>query len=257
LLASENQLFGSSRLLEKEPVFYYLCAKVHKGTINSMAAYSMFKSSIGRKFVMGLTGLFLITFLVVHVSVNACIYFNDGGQTFNKVAEFFGTNIFIRTMEIVLFALLILHILQSLALTRQNKTARPVEYVMNNGQANSKWYSRSMGLLGTLILIFLIIHLRHFWIISRFTDRITGGEETLFDEMKEVFSQLWVVILYAAAMVSLAYHLLHGFQSSFQTMGWNHPKYMPIIKKAGVLFSIIVPLVFASMPFAIYMGYIK
>lgn len=220
------------------------------------ASYSLFQSSIGRKFIMGLTGLFLITFLVVHVSVNACIFFNDGGETFNTVAEFFAKNIIIRTMEIVLFLGLILHIVQSYLLTRQNQKARPIQYVAFNGNANSKWYSRSMGLLGTILLMFLIIHLRHFWVISRFTDEITSGEETLFGEMKEVFSQLWVVILYSAAMVSLSYHLMHGFQSAFQTMGWNHPKYMPLIEKVGFWYSVIIPIIFACMPIAIYMKWI-
>lgn len=223
-------------------------------TIMATASYSLFQSSIGRKFVMGLTGLFLITFLVVHCSVNACIFFNDGGITFNKVAEFFGTNIFIRTMEIVLFLGLILHIVQSYLLTRQNQKARPVPYAAFDGNANSKWYARSMGLLGTLLLIFLIIHLKDFWIKTRFT----GLEEpTLFDEMKEEFSQLWVVAIYCAAQISLSYHLMHGFQSSFQTMGWNHPKYTPIIKKVGFWFAVIVPLIFASMPIAFYSGFIK
>lgn len=222
-----------------------------------MATTTLFASSIGRKFVMGLTGLFLITFLVVHVSVNACIFVNDGGELFNTVAEFFATNIFIRTLEIVLFVLLILHMVQSLLLTLQNKKARPVQYAAYAGQANSKWYSRSMGLLGTLILIFLIIHLKHFWVVSRFTDHITSGEETLYGEMQEVFSHLWVVILYCAAMVSLAYHLMHGFQSAFQTMGWNHPKYMPLVKKLGFAFAIIVPVIFALMPIAMYCGWVK
>ena len=219
--------------------------------------YNLFQASIGRKFIMGLTGLFLITFLVVHCSVNACIFFNDGGETFNMVAEFFSSNILIRTMEIVLFFGLILHVVQSYLLTRQNQKARPVPYAVFNGNANSKWYARSMGLLGTILLIFLIIHLRHFWIVSRFTDEITSGRETLFGEMKEVFSVLWIVILYTLAQISLSYHLMHGFQSAFQTMGWNHPKYTPFVKKVGFWFSIIIPLIFASMPIAMYMKWIE
>ena len=159
-------------------------------------------------------------------------------------------------MEIVLFLGLILHIVQSYLLTRQNQRARPIPYAVFNGNANSKWYSRSMGLLGTILLIFLIIHLRHFWVISRFTDEITSGKETLFGEMKEVFSELWVVVLYTAAMVSLSYHLMHGFQSAFQTMGWNHPKYLPLIKKVGFWYAVIIPIIFASMPIAIYMKWI-
>jgi succinate dehydrogenase / fumarate reductase cytochrome b subunit len=222
------------------------------------------KSSIGKKFVMGITGLFLITFLIVHCFINMLIFFNDGGETFNKGAEFMGTNWLIRTMEIVLFAGLILHIVQALVLTLENKKARPVGYSVVNGAANSKWYSRSMGLLGTLILMFLIIHLKHFWVVSRFTDHIAHnefeklpGQETLYHEMLEVFENPVVVIIYVLSMISLAYHLLHGFQSAFQTLGLNHKKYTPHIKKCGVVFSIVISVLFAVMPIAMHLGWVK
>ncbi len=218
---------------------------------------SMFKSSLGKKLVMGITGLFLISFLMVHCFLNSLIFINDGGETFNLGAEFMAKNWLIRAMEIVLFGGLLWHIIQAAILTRENKKARPVAYAASNPSANSKWYSRSMGLLGTILLIFLIIHLRHFWVVSRFTDEITSGRETLFNEMKEVFSQLWVVILYCLAMVSLGYHLLHGFKSAFQTLGWNHVKYNAIIEKTGMIISIVLPVLFAAMPIAIYMGLIK
>ena len=218
---------------------------------------SMFKSSLGKKLVMGITGLFLISFLMVHCFLNSLIFINDGGETFNLGAEFMAKNWVIRAMEIVLFGGLLWHIIQAAILTRENKKARPVAYAASNPSANSKWYSRSMGLLGTILLIFLIIHLRHFWVVSRFTDEITSGRETLFNEMKEVFSQLWVVILYCLAMVSLGYHLLHGFKSAFQTLGWNHVKYNAIIEKTGMIISIVLPVLFAAMPIAIYMGLIK
>ena len=218
---------------------------------------SMFKSSLGKKLVMGITGLFLISFLMVHCFLNSLIFINDGGETFNLGAEFMAKNWVIRAMEIVLFGGLLWHIIQAAILTRENKKARPVAYAASNPSANSKWYSRSMGLLGTILLIFLIIHLRHFWVVSRFTDEITSGRETLFNEMKEVFSQLWVVVLYCLAMVSLGYHLLHGFKSAFQTLGWNHVKYNAIIEKTGMIISIVLPVLFAAMPIAIYMGLIK
>jgi succinate dehydrogenase / fumarate reductase cytochrome b subunit len=213
---------------------------------------------------MGATGLFLITFLIVHCFVNMLIFFNDGGETFNKGAEFMGTNWVIRAMEIVLFAGLIIHMVQALVLTMENRKARPVQYAKFNGAANSTWYSRSMGLLGTLILMFLIIHLKHFWVLSRFTDHIAhneyeklAGQETLFREMVEVFENPIVVLVYVLSMVSLAYHLLHGFQSAFQTLGLNHRKYTPMIKKTGVAFSVVICVLFASMPLAMYFGYIK
>ncbi len=217
-------------------------------------------SSIGKKVIMGLTGLFLITFLVVHCFINSLIFFNDGGLTFNEGAHFMGHNWLIRAMEIVLFLGLILHSIQALLLTMENRKARPVGYNKFHGAANSTWYSRSMGLLGTLILFFLIVHLAHFWVKSRITGiptHDTQGRENLYAIMQQTFKNPWVVLLYCFAMVSLAYHLLHGFQSSFQTLGLNHKKYTPFIKKFGVAFAIIIPLIFAAMPVTVYLGIIK
>lgn len=218
------------------------------------------KTSIGKKVVMGLTGLFLISFLVVHCFINCLIFFNDGGLTFNVGAAFMAHNWLIRAGEIVLFAGLILHVVQALILTLENKKARPIGYAKVDGPANSSWYSRSMGLLGTLLLIFLIIHLIHFWVKSRFTGlpgEDANGNENLYTVMQTTFSMLWVVVLYALSMISLAYHLLHGFQSAFQTLGLNHKLYTPIIKKAGICFSIFIPFIFALMPILMYLGIIK
>ena len=199
------------------------------------------------------------------------IFFNDGGETFNHWAHFMGSNLIIRIMEIGLFLGLILHIIQGLVLTLQNNKARPIKYAKNNASSNSKWYSRSMGLLGTLILIFLIIHLYHFWTPSRFggmwgihelqeTTLSTYNNQPVHDlyaEMQKVFEgNLLIVIIYVLGVFSLGWHLLHGFQSSFQTFGVNHKRYTPIIKGVGVAFSIIVPLIFALMPVAIYCGWL-
>ncbi len=215
-----------------------------------------FTSSVGRKFVMGLTGLFLITFLIVHVSINALIFFNDGGKSFNEAAHFMSSNTIVRILEIGLFAGIILHIIQAVMLTAQNKAARPQGYTFNNPSANSKWYSRSMGLLGTLILMFLVLHLYHFWWptkVAFYTDQ----EHDTFQNIKMIFQELWVVAIYVLGVISLGYHLLHGFQSSFQTMGWNHKKWTPVVKTIGIWFSIIVPIIFALMPISIYLGWIS
>lgn len=213
-------------------------------------------SSLGRKLIMAVTGLSLITFLLVHCGINSTIFFNDGGETFNAAAEFMGGNWLIRTAEVGLMAGFIIHIADGLMLWKSNREKRPVKYAIVKGEANSTWYSRSMGVLGSLVLIFLIIHLRHFWITSRFTDEITGGHTTLFAEMKLVFANPIAVVLYVAGCLSLSYHLMHGFQSSFQTMGINHPKYTPFIKSLGFGFAIIIPLIFTAMPISMYFGWI-
>jgi len=218
----------------------------------------LFTSSIGRKVLMAVTGLSLVAFLLVHCGINACIFFNDSGKTFNAAAEFMAHNWLIRTAEVGLFGGLLIHIIQGLSLSLSNQTKRKEKYRASAGDANSKWYSRSMGILGSLLLIFLVMHLKHFWVVSRFTDAIreTKGS-TLFDEMKTVFTDPLPVIIYVIGCLSLAYHLLHGFQSAFQSVGINHPVYTPIIKSVGNAFSLIVPLVFAAMPIAMHLGWIK
>ncbi|MET3112806.1 succinate dehydrogenase / fumarate reductase cytochrome b subunit [Pedobacter sp. CG_S7] len=226
-----------------------------------MASFgNAFSSSIGKKLIMGITGLFLVLFLLVHCFINALIFMNDGGLTFNKGAEFMANNWLIRAGEIVLFVGLIAHIYQGARLTFQNQAARSIKYAVNDGNANSKWYSRSMGLLGTLLLIFLIVHLANFWVVSRFIGIPThdaNGLEDLFAVMKGTFSNVGIVILYVLAMASLCYHLLHGFASTFQTLGWNHKKYNGIISSLGIWYSIIISVVFALMPIAMYFDLIK
>jgi succinate dehydrogenase / fumarate reductase cytochrome b subunit len=214
------------------------------------------KTSVGKKVLMGLTGLFLISFLVVHVSLNATIFFNDGGQTFNAGADFMAHNIVIRIMEIVLFAGLIIHIVQALTLTLANKKARPVAYAKIDGAANSSWYSRSMGILGSLLLLFLVSHLSHFWIDTKIAV-FKNEEHNTYLEMKEVFSHWYVVLIYLVGVIALCYHLLHGFQSAFQSLGLNHKLYTPIIKKVGVWFSIIVCLLFAAMPVCMFLNIVQ
>ena len=233
---------------------------------------NFFTSSIGKKYTMGLTGFFLITFLIVHCGLNFMIFFNDGGQTFNHWAQFMGDNLIIRTMEIGLFLFLLLHVIQGIILWRQNASARPVKYVVNHPEANSKWYSRSMGLLGTLILLFLVVHLYHFWTPSRFGGigsiepleeaslSVYNNQEVhnLYAAMQTVFkNSLVIVIIYIAGVISLCWHLLHGFQSAFQTFGINHKRYTPFIKGLGVFYSIVICLLFALMPIAIYLNWIN
>lgn len=218
----------------------------------------MFTSSVGKKWVMALTGLFLITFLVVHAGINACIWANDGGVMFVDAAHFMGSSWVIRIIEIGLMAGFLIHIVQGLMLVFQNRSKRKKGYAVIMGNKGSKWYSRSMGLLGTLILIFLIIHLSHFWVPNRDNQGWLLGEElNLYERMKETFQTEWIVILYVLGCISLAWHLLHGFQSAFRTIGVSNKRYLLLLNTAGIGFSIIVPLIFAMMPVSFYLGWLK
>lgn len=216
-------------------------------------------SSVGKKLVMAFTGIFLILFLIVHVGLNACIWANDNGEMFNKGAHFMGGFWVPRVLEIGLFLGLIIHIVQGLVLTFSNKSKRgDVPYAIAYGNRGSKWYSRSMGLLGTIILMFLILHLSDFWIPNRSHQGFLLGEEiNLYAKMQEVFSMLWVVIVYVLGCISLAYHLAHGFQSAFRTIGVHNKRWQIIIIALGYGFSIIVPLLFALMPLSFYFGWLS
>jgi succinate dehydrogenase / fumarate reductase cytochrome b subunit len=212
-----------------------------------------FSGTVGRKIVMSVTGLFLCSFLVVHLVGNLQLFNNDGGASFNLYSHFMANNMIIRFMEIILVLGFGFHIYDALVLTRKNKVARPVGYANNHPEQNSTWSSRNMGLLGTVILVFLIIHLWNFFVPARF-----GGLEgvviedveydNLYQRVVESFQVWWYVAIYVISMVALAYHLIHGFQSGFQTLGLDHKKYTPFIQKFGYAFSIIVCLGFAAIP---------
>ncbi len=214
-------------------------------------------SSIGKKFLMGLTGLFLIVFLIVHASINASIFFNDSGTTFNMLADFMANNFILHLIEVVLFIGIAAHVVQAAILTRQNRKARPQKYAVQNSAVSSKWYSRSMGLLGTLLLMFLILHLKNFWVPTKMAVMEGVKDHHTFTHLIDIFSNPIIVVVYLLGLVSLLYHLLHGFQSAFQTFGLNHKKYTPFIKALGFWYSVIIVLLFASMPITIFLGLIK
>lgn len=230
-----------------------------------------FSSAVGRKIVMGLTGLFLISFLIVHVGLNSCVFndlpfFNpkDNGSMFNRAAHFMGASLVIRIMEIGLFAGFILHIIQGYVVEAKNRSRRGAKpYKVNLGNRGSKWYSRSMALLGTLIFLFLIMHVSQFWVPSRITgglEEATYGYTTthnLFLKMYQTFQNPIIVILYLVGVFSLFWHLMHGFQSAFKTMGVHNKKYQTLLTTVGYWFSAIVCLLFALMPVSMYFNWVN
>ncbi|HMV15277.1 MAG: succinate dehydrogenase cytochrome b subunit [Chitinophagales bacterium] len=221
-----------------------------------MAKEKFITSSIGKKIIVGLTGLFLISFLVVHVGINSTILINDNGETFNTAAHFMSHNWIIRVMEIGLLLGLLAHIGLTLRLHFENKAKRPVAYAVSAGNANSKWYSRSMSVLGLLLLIFLVLHMGDFWYHTKVAI-FTGAEENSFLEVKEALTKWYIVVPYILGFIALGYHLLHGFPSAFQTLGLNHKKYTPIIAALGTAFSIVVPGLFGAIALAIFFGLVQ
>ena len=224
-------------------------------------------SSIGQKVVMSLTGLFLISFLAVHLVGNLQLLTLDEGTSFNDYAYFMTTNPVIGGLSYGLYAGFLLHAIQGLALwyrNRQVSAGGQTRYAVNAIQSASKHAparsSTHAALLGTIILVFLGIHMGDFWYSMKFTDDIEmvataghpAGVKNLYYKVSQSFSQWWIVLIYVISMVVLAFHLMHGFWSAFQTLGLNHRKYTPLLKAAGVVYSIVVPLAFAAIPVYMY-----
>ncbi len=207
---------------------------------------------------MSFTGLFLILFLVGHMLGNTLLFFDDGGQAFNEYARFMTSTPIIQALSLVTYASIIIHAVYSIVITRINRRARPIQYALNKASASSPWYSRNMGILGTIVLIFLVVHFRSFWYEMRFGQLPvvnydgSGEFKDLYSIVAESFKQWWYVLLYVVAMIGLAFHLSHGFKSAFQTLGLTHKKYTPLIEGVGLWFSIVVPTIFALIPVVMF-----
>ncbi len=215
--------------------------------------------TIGRKVIMALTGLFLIMFLAVHLAGNLQLLHNDGGEAFNLYSQFMAHNPLIQAVSKGNFFFILLHIFVSITLYVRNKKARPIGYKVSSGNSNSSWSSRSMTLLGTLILIFILLHLRGFWYILKFGEvpsvTIDGvSMHNAYQLIVEAYAIPGVMVFYVISMIVLAFHLWHGFASAFQSLGLNHPKYNGIISGLGKLYAIIVPALFALIPIYMYLN---
>jgi succinate dehydrogenase / fumarate reductase cytochrome b subunit len=214
-------------------------------------------SSLGKKTVMALSGLFLCLFLVEHLYTNVHLFFGDGGKEFNEASHNMVHSIIIRIIEVVLFLAIIVHVAQALLLTKDNMDARPVKYAVSGVSKTSNWFSRNMLLTGSIIFFFIVVHLYNFFVPYRVTGEAVGpyeteaiaqGAETLAMEVSEALMNPIYAIIYLFSVLLLAFHLNHGFQSAFQTLGVNNQKYGKIWKMVGTGFSVLIGIGFGSFP---------
>lgn len=271
-----------------------------------MAKSALLKSSIGKKYWMALTGLFLCTFLVGHLAGNLQLLVPDNALNFNKYALFMTSNPAVKLLSYLTYISIIFHAVDGILLAIQNKKARPIAYAKNDSAANSGFASRNMAVLGTVILIFIATHMINFWAKMHFDEKMPLQKMTIeaqpgmkqdfylttdggyipandpsyviknrtefydanakvkvkegykdlykltFEFFKDAKYGLFFTLFYVFAMIVLAFHLLHGFQSAFQSLGANNPKYTPVIKLIGKGFAIIVPFLFAIIPLYIH-----
>jgi succinate dehydrogenase / fumarate reductase, cytochrome b subunit len=212
-------------------------------------------SSLGKKTVMALSGLFLCLFLVEHLYTNVHLFFGDGGKEFNEASHNMVHSIIIRIIEVVLFLAIVVHVAQALLLTKENSDARPVKYAVSGASKTSNWFSRNMLLTGSVIFFFIVVHLYNFFVPYRVTGHVVGpeealasGGETLAMEVAEAMANPVYAIIYLVSIALLAFHLNHGFQSAFQTLGLNNQKYGKIWKLAGTGFAALIFVGFAAFP---------
>jgi succinate dehydrogenase / fumarate reductase cytochrome b subunit len=209
------------------------------------------KSSIGRKIAMALSAFFLMFFILQHFAINVLSVFNP--DAFNEVSHFMGTNPLVQfVLQPILIFGVVFHFVMGFVLEFKNRASRSVSYAVNNGNSNSTWMSRNMIYSGGFILVFLVIHFIDFWIPELNVKYLVGDTSGLladgsdyryFEELQHKFVPLWRVILYCIGFLFLALHLLHGFNSAFQSIGGNN-KYTNSLKNVGKAYAVLIPLGF-------------
>jgi succinate dehydrogenase / fumarate reductase cytochrome b subunit len=209
---------------------------------------SFVQSSVGKKVFMSLTGLFLCSFLVVHLVGNLTLLKNDGGAAFDAYSHFMSTNGVIRVLEVGLVLGFIIHIYAGVLVWWQNRQARPAKYAQYRLKDTTPWASRNTIVTGSVVFIFLVIHLKTFVGGLRFTDTPPSA----YALVASAFSSGWYSAFYLFALVLLGYHLRHGFQSAFQTLGLRNKRYAGLLDAIAVIFWLIVPIGFAILPVYFY-----
>ena len=219
---------------------------------------SIFTSSIGKKFIMSLAGIFLLLFLLVHLAINLLLILFSSSEYFNLASHFMRTNVVIKIFEVVLFGGILLHILYAVILQIQNWLARPKGYTVTN-YSQTSIFSKFVIHTAIVTFTFLVIHLMDFYFTSKFghfIEQITYSDGNVMEDLASLvvakFHMAVFVWGYILCFLVLGIHLHHGFQSAFQTLGINHQKYTPIIKGIGLVYTLIITVGFTIIPLSIF-----
>ncbi len=212
-------------------------------------------SSLTKKFIMALVGLFLAVFLIVHLGINLFLLplTENHVEIFDIAVHFMSTNPLIKVFEVVLFGGFLIHIVFGLILQIQNWMARPVRY-KREGFSHTSFFSKYMIHTAIIIFIFLAIHFINFYFVKLgFTEApegpmVVSNNHDFYHMAINLFSNTWYSVLYIVLIIILGFHLNHAIQSAFQSLGLNHSKYTPFIKAVGTIYSIVIPLGFITIP---------
>lgn len=209
-------------------------------------------SSIGRKLIMSISGLFLIVFLTLHLFINLTSLISR--EAYEAACQFMDENIFIQIMVPVLALGFVIHILMGIVLTIQNRKARPIGYIVKS-KTQISWASKNMLALGLIVLGLLVLHLSHFWAKMQLQHFLGNEGENPYDLVRTLFSNGWYVAMYIIWIVALCYHITHGFWSMFQSMGVTNRKWIPRLQKIAIIYSHTIMVGYILIPVYFYLGF--
>lgn len=209
---------------------------------------SLLSSSIGKKLIMSLSGLFLVLFILVHLILNSFLMFDSTGELFNAGAHFMAMPIIKFGLQPVLFGGFIIHIIYAMILTIQNMKARPQKYASQNLGNSSSWSSRNMFVLGGLVLVFIVMHLMHFFVPIQIEGNVADDYQLVKNLFTNGSTGLVYTMLYVVGAILLGMHLAHGFWSSFQSIGMSNSIWRARLEKVGYIYAIFVAVGFTIIP---------
>ena len=216
----------------------------------------MKNNTLNTKLIMAATGLFLCFFLIIHLLGNLQLFLPEevAREQFNGYSHLLSGNLLIKIISYVLYASIIGHAVYALIIAIKNKTANGKSYAYDKRNYASAWNSRNMGILGTILLVFFVIHFKDYWYVYKFTELPldANGNKDLYEIVVRSFSELWYVIIYEIAFLALGFHLLHGFVSASRTLGLYHPKYTKAVKIIGWVYTLAITAGFMAIPLYIY-----
>lgn len=212
-----------------------------------------------KKTIIASTGLFLCVFLIVHLSANSILLLPKtvARELYNSYSTTLRESTLIKIVAYVLYLSIILHAFYALLITIKNRKAKPEKYVVNHSNKNSTWTSQNMGLIGTVILLFIIVHLANFWarIKLGFGEDVNidiNGNKDVYQVTYSLFQNIYFVIFYTLISIPLGLHLHHGLKSAFKTLGFYHKKGLKILAKVALIYAIVMAVGFGIIPFIVY-----
>jgi succinate dehydrogenase / fumarate reductase cytochrome b subunit len=222
-----------------------------------MADVGIYKTTLFRKILMSFTGLFIAFFLIIHLAGNLQLLLPPeiAHEQYNWYSHLLSGNILIKIIAYLLYLSLLVHILDALFITLQNRKAAGQSLKKDTRGKVSPWFSRNMGILGVVILIFLVVHMKDYWYQYKFghIPLDEQGNKDIYTIVIESFKNIWYVILYVIGFIGLGYHLAHGVSSAFRTLGLYNKSYIKIFKYLGYAFAILLPLGYAIIAVVVYL----